>query len=662
MKFTYATIQFASAQVPREVQGSGYYANGFADTISGAYDDSGATIENAWFGGSARGGNGQYAFARGVEYATLENCHWLAVDGEKMQGTDGATAIAKGARLSAASWDGFDFDDVWTMTEGETTPYFAWSLRDGKFAVMADEDEDTAIDCADALPGAEAAVEASTTDPTKFFCTWAGAAAYTNAAVNPSAILADNHRTVRCVWGTAIYDAAGLAAIADNPSGTYVLGADIDLDGIDWTPLCQDEYTPFTGTLYGNGHTISNMTVDTDGAACAGLFGRLQNGATVTDLNLANPVVRGANCVGTLAGYVDGANIAGCTVVGADVTATSERAGCFVGQIYGAASSVSRCSVVGEIVGNDRYVGGFVGSAEGSVAIDRCCALGSVMGTGGECFGGFVGYASGDSVSFSECFACGTVTASGRDSVGGFAGYVGSSPAISDCYALADVRGGGYVGGFAGQLYYSDTAFARCYAAGSTVGSSEAGGFAGRQYRGTPTFTDCFRPADGLPDLGTGSADLVGVDALDAAGFLDADNFASFHDTGKWSQVDGKTQPYFAWGLVDGGFLLSGDAAITGLGAYVPGTNAAISVNAAGRIFLGWTGNATYADSSSPSTTVLVDNYRTVSAEFGSLITTRAELEAVANDLAGSYALGADIDLSGSAWTPLGATSSTPCP
>ena len=43
----------------------------------------------------------------------------------------------------------------------------------------------------------------------------------------------------------------------------------------------------------------------------------------------------------------------------------------------------------------------------------------------------------------------------------------------------------------------------------------------------------------------------------------------------------------------------------------------------------------------------------TVTAE-PSLITTREGLAAIANDLAGSYALGADIDLGGTDWTPIG--------
>jgi len=599
-----------------------------------------------------------------VSYANLVNCRSVTVADAPASVTDGVAEIAPAAARQSASWTGYDFGNVWSMTDGSTTPYFAWSLADGNFRLFAAQEPGTTITHpATALPGSNAAVSADPGETGAFFCSWAGAGAYANAGETPTTLLADNHRTVRAVWGKAITTRAELEAIAEDPAGTYALGCDIDLGGEPWTPLCQDSYTPFTGTLYGNGHTISNLTVDTDGAACAGLFGRLQNGATVVDLNLANPVVRGANCVGTLAGYVDGATISGCTVSGADVTATSERAGCFVGQIYGAASSVSRCSVVGDIAGSDRYVGGFLGSAEGSVAIDRCCALGSVMGTGGEGFGGFVGYTAGNSVSFSECFACGAVTASGRNSVGGFAGYVGDAPAFSDCYALADVRGGSYVGGFVGQIYYYNGAVTRCYSAGSASGSSEIGGFAGRQYGGSPTFEGCFRIDDDLADVG--ASDISGIDALDAAGFLDADNFEDYLDTGKWSQIDGKTQPYFAWGLVDGKMTLSGttsgtgEGSISGVGAYAPGTVVQITAVPSDSVFLGWTGSAPYADPAAQTTTIPLDNFRIVTAKFGALISNREQLDAMRNDLGGSYALGANIDLSNEAWTPIG-NNSTP--
>ncbi|MBQ3811632.1 MAG: hypothetical protein II839_12545, partial [Kiritimatiellae bacterium] len=198
-----------------------YYANGFADTISGAYDDAGALVTNCWFGGSVRGGNQQSAFARSVDDATLSNCRSVAAAGSPASATAGVASLAPDAARAAASWTGFDFDDVWSLAEGATTPYFAWSLTtNGAFRVLAQEEPDTVIaHPATAAPGGAAAIEAAAEDADLFFCQWAGGATYTNAAVNPSAALADNHRAVRCVWGKAISTPEQLAAIADDPAG-----------------------------------------------------------------------------------------------------------------------------------------------------------------------------------------------------------------------------------------------------------------------------------------------------------------------------------------------------------------------------------------------------------------------------------------------------------
>ena len=67
-----------------------------------------------------------------------------------------------------------------------------------------------------------------------------------------------------------------LAAINENLSGNYVLTADIDLAGAEWTPIgayapsgesAEEQEIPaaetaFTGTFDGQGHTISNLVID----------------------------------------------------------------------------------------------------------------------------------------------------------------------------------------------------------------------------------------------------------------------------------------------------------------------------------------------------------------------------------------------------------------
>ena len=70
--------------------------------------------------------------------------------------------------------------------------------------------------------------------------------------------------------------------------------------------------------------------------------------------------------------------------------------------------------------------------------------------------------------------------------------------------------------------------------------------------------------------------------------------------------------------------------------------------------FVDWIGSTPYTDRTAATTTIALDNHRVAAARFGRLIATAAELDAVRDDLAGVYGLGADIDLAGRQWTPIG--------
>lgn len=119
-----------------------------------------------------------------------------------------------------------------------------------------------------------------------------------------------------------------LAAIADNPSGNYLLMDDLDMSGISWQGL------DFEGTLDGNGHAILNLSPSLPGEehpVCYdgnrlpyepeyfGLFSCLRN-ATVRNLNLINvrTVVetQQPTSLAGLAGYAENCLIQNCTVTG----------------------------------------------------------------------------------------------------------------------------------------------------------------------------------------------------------------------------------------------------------------------------------------------------------------------------------------------------------
>jgi hypothetical protein len=117
-----------------------------------------------------------------------------------------------------------------------------------------------------------------------------------------------------------------LAAISDNPSGHYILTGDIDMSGIEWTPLS------FCGVLDGEGHTIYNLNITAPGADSAvtydgnhkeyetyfaGLFS-VVNGAEIRNLNLLNVKVdisTDKNCFAAgLAGFAEDTVISNCSI------------------------------------------------------------------------------------------------------------------------------------------------------------------------------------------------------------------------------------------------------------------------------------------------------------------------------------------------------------
>jgi hypothetical protein len=119
-----------------------------------------------------------------------------------------------------------------------------------------------------------------------------------------------------------------LAAISDMPSRYYVLTEDIDMSGIEWTPIS------FYGVLDGKGHTIYNLNVTALGAESAttydgnhkeyetyfaGLFSVVRD-AEITNLNLLNVKVdisTDKNCFAAgLAGFAEDTSISNCSVKG----------------------------------------------------------------------------------------------------------------------------------------------------------------------------------------------------------------------------------------------------------------------------------------------------------------------------------------------------------
>ena len=225
-----------------------------------------------------------------------------------------------------------------------------------------------------------------------------------------------------------VTSAEGLKNIAKLVNEQWNLGinitltADIDLSGIDWTPIGIDYNHRYAGTFDGNGKTITGLTVTTSDQY-AGLFGCYGN---IENCSVSGSVSGSGSSsdVGGVVGYQTGGSITGCSS-SATVKGT-QRAGGMAGATNSGAS-LTGCYATGDVtlVSNDIgtcYAGGVVGNNGSSSTLKACYAWGSVTGSGSGTIyaGGVTG--SNDLGTLTACYhAKGTV--SGPDgTTGGVAG------------------------------------------------------------------------------------------------------------------------------------------------------------------------------------------------------------------------------------------------
>ena len=277
-----------------------------------------------------------------------------------------------------------------------------------------------------------------------------------------------------------VTSAEGLKNIAKLVNEQWNLGinitltADIDLSGIDWTPIGIDYNHQYKGTFNGGGHTITGLTVTTSDQY-AGLFGYIGSGGTVKDVTLEGVQIATTHSVGDAGGVA--------------------------GYSYG---TLENCSVSGSVSGSGSSsdVGGVVGYQMGG-SITGCSSSATVKGT--QRAGGMAG-ATNSGATLTACYATGDVTleSSGSDTyfAGGVVGTNGGG-ILTACYAWGSVTGSGsgtvYVGGVTGSN--DSGTLTACYHAKGTVKGSDGatGGVAGRNYNAfvAPVITACYWGGNG---------------------------------------------------------------------------------------------------------------------------------------------------------------------
>lgn len=301
------------------------------------------------------------------------------------------------------------------------------------------------------------------------------------------------------------------------------LTADIDLKGIDWTPIGKDDNKAYTGTFDGNGKTITGLTV-TGSDQYAGLFGYIGSGGTVKNVVLEGVQIESDN--------------------------SSGYAGGVAGDSWG---TIENCSVSGSVSGTT-FAGGVVGSQRGG-SITGCNSSATVKGV---IFAGGIAGETNSGASLTGCYATRDVTVendgTNNSHAGGVVGYNGGGT-LTACYATGSVTGSGsgtiYVGGVTGSNNFG--ILTACYHAKEDVSgpTGTTGGVAGRNFKGSMSgggiITACYwgdnGQTQGIGEDQVGTGGTTQVTDGNWSGAKDAMNAALSGKGWQYELKDGNSLP-----------------------------------------------------------------------------------------------------------------------
>ena len=273
--------------------------------------------------------------------------------------------------------------------------------------------------CLSLLPVTAFAEEGENEDSTTTVDTWDGTADtswYTD------------HKTDTEYHFTTAEQLAGLAQLVNDKTAsvsfegkTICLDNDLDLSGIQWTPIGNGDnfVRHFAGTFDGQHHKIMNLYHHYTGDELVrnGLFGVVSDGGTLKNLLVINADIAsndGSLLAGILADWVNG-------------------------------GTVENCYTSGKIENNvgDKFVGGLIGQCTWSTQVKGCASDATVISTESDedhvdTVGGLIGQweNSADSSSITDCWFGGSVSCNNiYSAVGGILGanfenFSGNKPGV----------------------------------------------------------------------------------------------------------------------------------------------------------------------------------------------------------------------------------------
>ena len=219
-----------------------------------------------------------------------------------------------------------------------------------------------------------------------------------------------------------------------NISLNAILKNDIDLAGKIWTPICPGAGNVyFNGVFDGGGHSIKNMTIDSDSiySRYFGLYGYDGNNIEDSKKNYGKRYAQNAALIGTLgSGTVKNLALENISFY---VTNSSNddrqiSVGAVVGWKSAKGGTIDFCSASGTIItsGVKQGVGGLVGNAHSST-IKNSISYVNILASGNNAYvGGIVGLTKNNEVKIESCVYAGeTLVSTGSGStVGAVVGNV----------------------------------------------------------------------------------------------------------------------------------------------------------------------------------------------------------------------------------------------
>lgn len=363
-----------------------------------------------------------------------------------------------------------------------------------------------------------------------------------------------------------IYNADGLKVWALNTdvlNKDVILEKDIDLTGVEWTPVGSDMNTGYAGEFNGNGKFIYNLTINST-ESNVGFFGGLAAGGTVHDVKFANAQVT-ANSGDAYAGVIAGSSmgkIESCNVRSSSVS--GKYAGAIVGNNSVQVNGCNALDVTVHANQENGQAGGIAGVSHGK--IEYCTVSGQSFITANASnsrAGGIAGYTSEegsvstsgrllkcavDSATISGTWAGGIA---GDNSFGIVAQCIANRVTVTHNLSEKSTRLGGVVG------YNTRGDVVASYAAYSTIGrqdlTSEAmGGIVGYNYNGAASVYGCYATHVSLMGTTQGNESGVGSIAGYTSGHI-ISCYAILPDNAKDISLVGKYTSYAPEHCVEAG-------------------------------------------------------------------------------------------------------------